>query len=320
MIRVQQTAPPAVEPVLLDELIIWGSVGLNDINNQGPDPDTRELVRSQIASERTRIEEVCKRALVQTTYQVTFDAEDLTLDDGSLCTSIALPLRVRPLVSITSVTWYDQNAVQSTLVEGTDFYKTAGESPVIALLPNKTWPTSARDFQCLIVVCVAGHAAAIAPSVATSTDTLAVVSSTAVPAVGGVRFGCECLSGNPVYWTVFGGNLANYSDEQIVRPATQVRVGGTDHYTAVPAPLAYYRVKIQSYTAGQPGVVDLRGINGVIPGLMLTAISECTKFFVENRGSGLFVGTGGFKGPVPEYIDTILRRLSPFGTGTGVIG
>lgn len=63
-----------------------------------------------------------------------------------------------------------------------------------------------------------------------------------------------------VDWSVFGANVADYSDEVAVLSATKIAVGANASYTANPAPYRYYRVKVIDDVGGTHGTITVNGI------------------------------------------------------------
>lgn len=61
-----------------------------------------------------------------------------------------------------------------------------------------------------------------------------------------------------------------------------------------------------AYTAGYS--VDATSV----PAPIVVGIKELTKFRYQNRGEGLFVGSGGWRGEVPDEISKIYRRLGRY--------
>lgn len=63
-----------------------------------------------------------------------------------------------------------------------------------------------------------------------------------------------------VDWTIFGANLADYSDEVAVQTEAPVAASAIASYAVAQAPYAYYRVKINSTVGGQHGTATISGI------------------------------------------------------------
>lgn len=61
-----------------------------------------------------------------------------------------------------------------------------------------------------------------------------------------------------VFWTVYGANSSDYSDEVVVQSEASVSAGASSSFSAAPPPFAYYRVKIKN-NAGA-GTATLHGI------------------------------------------------------------
>jgi hypothetical protein len=307
VITVTRLAPPTVEPVFLDDVLIWASVGIADLNAT-VDPQAREIVRELIAEQRDAVEAYTERALVAGDYTIAFDREDLEVPGEAQGYRRDLDLPLRPVLSVTEIKATDGDGVESLVDAGTYFAFT-GESPRISLRPGETWPSDLRSNEALAVKVRAGYAEPLGPTQQASTDTLAVVagSSVDVSASKAVRYGVE-VSGQAVKWTVYGANVADYSDEQVVRAEVSVAAGHTDHASFPSPAFSYYRVKIRSAATGQTGALLLAGLSGAIPGPLRLAVRELVRYHYVYRGDGVFVGTGGFKGPAPSA-DAIFSRI-----------
>ena len=65
---------------------------------------------------------------------------------------------------------------------------------------------------------------------------------------------------NALKWTVYGANLADYSDEVVVQAEASVAVGAIGSYSTTQAVWARYRVKIKADVGGSQGTGTLNGI------------------------------------------------------------
>lgn len=63
-----------------------------------------------------------------------------------------------------------------------------------------------------------------------------------------------------VKWSIYGANVADFSDEVAIQALTNVAAGAIGTYVVAQAPYAFYRVKIASNVSGQVGTATLNGI------------------------------------------------------------
>lgn len=307
MITVTRLVPPTVEPVFLDDVLVWASVGIGDLNST-VDVQAREIVRELIGEQREAVEAYTERALVAGDYTIVLDREDMELPGEGQGYRSEFDLPLRPILSVTEIKATDVDGVES-VVDPATYFAFTGETPRVALRSGETWPSNLRATAALAVTVHAGYAEPLGPIQQASTDALAVVtgSSVNVSTSKAVRYGIE-VSDQAVKWTVYGANLSNYSDEQVVRAEVSVAAGHTDHASFPSPAFSYYRVKIRSAATGQPGTVVLAGLSGAIPGPLRLAVRELVRYHYVYRGDQVFVGTGGFKGPAPSA-DAIFSRI-----------
>lgn len=330
MITWTRVAQPTVEPVMLDDVMAWASVGIDDMVG-AVDAQVRELIRELVPEQREAIERYTDCVLVVGSFVIVYDREDIVhsgtrrmhplLSAGQLAVLLPgfygqiqgfLEIPIRPLVTVTRVTATDIDGTD-TVIPSTDYFVIAGEYGKIVLRPGCTWGVTLRTEACIKVECTAGYATPVVPVQQTSTDTVAVITGSEVDATLGlpVRYGFETVTGNPVSFAVYGSTLANYSDEVAVRALAGVSVGNTSHLT-LPVPTKdYYRVKIQSTALGKAGEAVVSGLSGAIPGPLVLAVRELVRYYFMHRGDGLFVGVGGFKGVAPTP-DVIFNKIDSY--------
>jgi hypothetical protein len=334
VITFRRTAEPAVEPILMDDVLMdWTGVSIGDTAGT-PNAAAKERIRELITDQRQFLENDLERAMIIGPCVATLDLEDLidwSRDQEGyrrhyhtlpgvwrqgfmqlLRREVYLPLP--PLVSVQSVT--------ATLVDGTtvlmdpttDYWVAlAGEDPGRILLRDGVlWPSPLRRQACLEVQFTGGYAAAIGPAVQAITDTETPIAASVVAAAAtsAVRYAVE-VAGNNITWTVYGANNADWSDEAPVHATDVVTDGRMDHVTIPALVKAYYRVKIKSQVAGSGGLVTLTGIAGVVPGPLRVAVRELVRYHYVHTGDQLYIGAGGFKGTVPPP-DAILAKVANY--------
>lgn len=135
---------PAAEPVSIDDCKLDGRV-------DGNAEDT--LFVAWIAAARDEVEKVARRALVNRTLE-------LSLANWPVGGYIELPYP--PLVSVTSIKYYDASNTQQTL-DSSDYITITDQEPgIVALATNATWPSDLHDWPRIRVRYVAGYGATAA--------------------------------------------------------------------------------------------------------------------------------------------------------------
>jgi len=334
VITFHRTAEPAVEPILLDDVLMnWTGVTVADSGNT-PNAAAVERIRELITDQRQFLENDLERPMIIGPCTVTLDHEDLVDwsrdQEGFRRHYHALPgvwrqgfmqllrreiyLPMPPLISVQSVT--------ATLVDGTTVVMDpdtdydvilAGEDPGrIILRDGIYWPSPLRRQACLQVAFTAGYALAIGPISQASPDTETAIDASVVAAATtkAVRYAIEVDTAD-VKWTVYGANKEDWSDEEPVHATGVVVAGRMDHLSIPALTKAFYRVKIQSKTALTPGFAKLSGIAGMIPGPLRVAVRELVRYHYVHTGDQLYIGAGGFKGLVPPP-DGILAKVANY--------
>ena len=131
---------PATEPVTVAECKL-------DARVDGNDEDA--LFESWIAVARKRVEDIVRRSLINQTFDAVF---------GGWPTGNAFVLPYPPLVSVTSIAYYDDDNEAHVLDASSYSVITTVDPGVITLAKNATWPASTlRAFGPVVVRYVAGH-------------------------------------------------------------------------------------------------------------------------------------------------------------------
>tara|TARA_R110002096_G_scaffold187982_3_gene367719 strand:+ start:236 stop:769 length:534 start_codon:yes stop_codon:yes gene_type:complete len=104
-----------------------------------------------LSAARAHVESRTNRQLMQATYQMTFDRWPA----GGVAT-----LRMPPLLSVTSVTYYDESAVSQTLSASKYHVDTASEPGRIVLDDGESWPALDVRPAAATITFVAGVASA----------------------------------------------------------------------------------------------------------------------------------------------------------------
>ncbi len=101
----------------------------------------------------------------------------------------------------------------------------------------------------------------VTPTAVASSAVLTVVAGSEVDSRGwrSLAYTIKNAGANSVDWTVFGANLADYSDEVVVQAATTVANAASGSYSTTQAPFAFYRVKIVDTAAPNHGTVTVVG-------------------------------------------------------------
>ena len=138
----QQTTAPTSEPLTLtqvkDHLRIDGS-------------DSNDELTLLLAAARAHVEARTNRQMMQATYEMTFDR----WPSGGVAT-----LRMPPLLSVSSVTYYDENGDSQTLSSSKYHVDTATEPGRVVLDDGEAWPTLDQRPAAATITYVAGVASA----------------------------------------------------------------------------------------------------------------------------------------------------------------
>lgn len=94
-----------------------------------------------------------------------------------------------------------------------------------------------------------------------SSNTTAVVSGTEMDARQwkSVCYTASVIT-NDVKWSIFGGNVSDYSDEVAVLAATSIVAGAANSYTVSPAPYGFYRAKCLDTVLNSHGTITINGL------------------------------------------------------------
>jgi len=99
----------------------------------------------------------------------------------------------------------------------------------------------------------------VAPTAQTSTDAYATIGAIDTGPWKSLAYTMKVAT-FAITWTVYGANLADYSDETVVQAEANVAVGTVGTYVVAQAPFRYYRAKIKSTVGGSHGVATFVGI------------------------------------------------------------
>lgn len=134
-----RTVDPTVEPVTLVE-------AKSQLRITASDDDA--LINRLITTARDRAEVYTNRALVSQSWKLLMD--DFPSDE--------MRISKPPLISITSIKYFDINNTQQTLVENTDFTVDEFNEPAWVLPSSSGWPTVYSDgINGVEVIFVAGY-------------------------------------------------------------------------------------------------------------------------------------------------------------------
>lgn len=99
------------------------------------------------------------------------------------------------------------------------------------------------------------------PVAQASVDALTVLAGSALDArlFGALSYTIAIIT-NAVKWTVYAGNVSDFSDEQVVNSEAIVGAAASSSYAVTPPPYSYYRVKIRASVGGAQGTATLHGI------------------------------------------------------------
>jgi uncharacterized phiE125 gp8 family phage protein len=135
----------------VDEVARWVGAQVTDANGT-LDTDASLVLEDLQGEMRELLEDHLDRALLTSSWTLTLDAEDL---DG--VTEVYLPRR--PLISITSVVYYD-TANTATTWDSSNYFAVAGDLGRLVRGYQKSWPTSLRDQACMVITYSAGYGTA----------------------------------------------------------------------------------------------------------------------------------------------------------------
>jgi len=173
---------PTSEPVTTGEAQYY--LNADDASDVGRSASEKLVVDRLIEQAREAVESFTGRALFTQTWKVGIDGVPSGVDDLDRKAAIGWPLSLNlpvrlgggsiqwfmprpPLASVTTITSYDNSADENATVFADTNYRV--EIPkqtqgYVVLLPGKTWPTSLRPVDSLIVEFIAGTTVANIPS------------------------------------------------------------------------------------------------------------------------------------------------------------
>ena len=118
--------PPTIEPVTLNEAKLALRVDIDD-------DDT--LIEFYISAARSWVEEVCRPRLALITQTWKYVADEFPSSD-------TLELLVYPLISVTAVTYTDENGVTTTIPSANYVVDAISEPGRIRLKSTASWPSA----------------------------------------------------------------------------------------------------------------------------------------------------------------------------------
>ena len=114
-----------------------------------------DLIDSLITTARQTCESLCRRSFINTTWRYTFD----NFPGGCSRNEDQIFLPVAPLVSITSIKYYDTASVETTLDSTAYFVDTNGEPGRVAPVYGTIWPVIISIPNAVQIDFVAGYGA-----------------------------------------------------------------------------------------------------------------------------------------------------------------
>jgi uncharacterized phiE125 gp8 family phage protein len=132
---------PDVEPVEIEDVEAWIPV------TEGSDDG---VLTALIARAREELEDHLGRCFVESEWQLTLDADDLTD-----LREIRLPRP--PLISIDSVTFYDIDGTSTTIDSSTYYWTQTGEIGRLRLKHDEDWPSNPREVSALVIAFTSGY-------------------------------------------------------------------------------------------------------------------------------------------------------------------
>lgn len=146
----QRLVPPTTEPISVADAKQHLRIVVND-------EDT--LIQSYIAAAREWVETFCNRTLVKTTWKYQADCFPWYwngIDDGY---SLGFRLPRAPLISVSGITYVDENGTTQTL--SSSYYDTDynTEPGLVSLAYNQTWPSTRATRNAVAVTYLAGYGA-----------------------------------------------------------------------------------------------------------------------------------------------------------------
>lgn len=123
------------------------------------------LIRTFIVAATRQLEKRTRRAFVEQTCTLKIDATANNMGDYALLRSIMgsrsiIYLGSPPIISVTSVVFYDEDNTATT-VDAADYFVDTSLGRIIPV-DGATWPTSLRSLQAVVVTYKAGYVAATA--------------------------------------------------------------------------------------------------------------------------------------------------------------
>jgi len=154
MIDLIRTAAPSAEMWESDQVSNWVAAGIATLDGNSTDADA-EILADLIPWCRELVEEKYQRAILNSTWQLTLDYEDLNGLD-------VLYLPMPRLVSVSSIKTYDVDNTEATW-SSSEYQVVTGENGRIIPGYSYTWPSPTNGYRTLasmVVTFVAGYGTA----------------------------------------------------------------------------------------------------------------------------------------------------------------
>ena len=102
----------------------------------------------------------------------------------------------------------------------------------------------------------------VAPVAQASVDAETVLAGSELDAsvFAALGYTIENTGAQTIDWTVYGAQLADFSDEVVVQASATIAAAAFASYTATPPPFRFYRVTINAAVGGLQGAGTLNGV------------------------------------------------------------
>jgi hypothetical protein len=298
----ERLSNPEHEPFPASTVEKWCGAGIKTVGGAVATDDADILADLQTDG-RSWCEDILGRALVITTFRVTYDWADLLYPDGTTRRTLWLPMP--PLVSIDAVNWTDDDGTV-TAITTADYWAHTGDYGRIALKTDSNWPTSTpREHACLAIDFTAGYMVRDDISQA-STDSETLVTGSEVNLASGKRLSVYVAAATKgITVTVYGSALATFVVDTMV-----IAAAANHEYVTASAGYAYYRVKVKSTVAANPGTASVETRLGSLPSYVSTALKEYCRFYYRNRGDGIVTNSkSGGNVALPDHMRRVAEML-----------
>lgn len=313
MIQVSRLTRSAHPLVSLADASVWCSAAISSVDGTVNATD-RTLVQQIVASVQDYLEQQLGRSLHKNTLQVSFDLDEVNEGGDTLFLHPGLGPIV-PLLSVQSVTCYDDDGDATVLVEGTDYRVQRGEHlGRIVLLDGVSWPSELRDQVAVVVELTAGYG----PTAATVT--LATVAAGATLVVNGLTFTAHAATTTKANreFSVSGSDAADAAElAACINDATYGVAGVAATVSGATVTLtvtAVNQVALDVVASASTMTVTVSTSN--VPGVIALGAKELITYFYRNPGSGLVVNpeSGAMRDAAP-HPGIVIARIRACGYG-----